>query len=76
MRTFLGLHSRIGSWAYPQILDQAGKAHQGQTLQLVEEKTFYDIETWGQYYKIFFFVTDAWAKRARVFVPGKLSSLV
>ncbi len=32
--TFHLLHSRVGSWPYPQPLDQAGKACQGQTLQL------------------------------------------
>ncbi len=29
------LHSRVDSWPYPQIFDQAGTACQGQTLKLV-----------------------------------------
>ncbi len=30
------LHSSVGSWPYPQTLEQAGKACQGQTLQLLQ----------------------------------------
>jgi hypothetical protein len=29
---------------------------------VLKKKTFHDIETWGQYYKLFFFVAYAWAK--------------
>ncbi len=34
-KTFQTLHSWVGSWPYPQTLDKAGKACQGQTLQLI-----------------------------------------
>jgi hypothetical protein len=33
--TIYELHSRAGSWPYPQTLDKAGKACQGQTLQFI-----------------------------------------
>jgi hypothetical protein len=33
--TFQVLHSRVDPWPYPQTLDSAGRARQGQTLQLI-----------------------------------------
>ncbi len=36
-----------------------------------EEKKFYNIDSWCQYYKLLFFVTDSLAKYARAFVAGK-----
>jgi hypothetical protein len=32
---FQVLSSTVGSWPYPQTLDWAGKAYQGQTLKLI-----------------------------------------
>jgi hypothetical protein len=31
------LHSEVGYWPYPQTLDEAGKACQGQTLWLIRK---------------------------------------
>jgi hypothetical protein len=39
---------------------------------VTKKKKFYDIDTWGQDYKTFFFVTDALNQKVRVFVPDKL----
>jgi len=50
METFQVLHSRIGFWPYPQTLDRAGNACQGQTLSLLWKvvnyvrKKFYEID--------------------------------
>ncbi len=54
------LHSRVGSWPYPQTVDQAGNNCQGQTLQLITKihklrtKIFYNIGPWCQHQKTFF----------------------
>jgi hypothetical protein len=45
---------RVGSWAYPQTLDQSGKACQGQSVLLImkiyklQTKKFYNIGPWRQ----------------------------
>ncbi len=55
-------HSRVGSWAYPRTLDQAGESCQGQTLYLITnnrelwKQNVYDIGPSGMYYKNFIIV--------------------
>jgi hypothetical protein len=39
--TYQVLHSRVGSWPYPQSLDYAGESWQGQTLELITKISNY-----------------------------------
>ncbi len=49
LSTIQVLHSKLGFWLYPQILDQSGKACQGQTLSIIKTFVIYRVESFITY---------------------------
>jgi len=60
------LHSRIGSWPYPQTLGSPARDKHSSLLRKFVNygrKKFYDIGPWCRRKEPFFFVTDSLAKK-------------